>query len=178
MDGHGAADPVRGIPADRRGRVERIARCRSAEVLSADAILAERLHEDAGRLAERLWRYTGEAGTPDDGWTFDSLCERLTRAGRNHQDADEILRRWDREYDIWRRGRAEARGRAYIDRHFDFSRFERLFPVARGMGRRLVLVVGPTNSGKTHRALEALRDAPPGSIWRRSGCWRWRFRTG
>src|SRR4051794_27405552 len=130
--------------------------------LSADGILAERLHEDASRLAERLWRYAGEAGTPDDAWTFESLCGRLTRAGRNHQDADEILRRWDREYDIWRREKAEARGRAYIDRHFDFSRFERLFPVARGMGRRLVLVVGPTNSGKTHWALEALRKAPSG----------------
>jgi ATP-dependent RNA helicase SUPV3L1/SUV3 len=130
--------------------------------LNADGILAERLHEEAGRLAERLWHYTAEAGTPDDGWTFGSLCGRLTRAGRNHQDADEILRRWDREYDIWRRERAEARGRAYVDRHFDFSRFERLFPVARGMGRRLVLVVGPTNSGKTHRALEALKEANSG----------------
>jgi ATP-dependent RNA helicase SUPV3L1/SUV3 len=130
--------------------------------LNADAILAERLHEDAARLAERLWRYTAEAGNPEDGWTFASLCGRLARGGRNHQDADEILRRWDREYDIWRRGRAESRGRAYIDRHFDFSRFERLFPVARGMGRRLVLVVGPTNSGKTHRALEALRNASSG----------------
>src|SRR3954470_15238772 len=130
--------------------------------LSADGILATRLHEDASRLAERLWRYAAEAVTPDDAWTFESLCGRLARAGRNHQEADEILRRWDREYDIWRRERAEARGRAYIDRHFDFSRFERLFPVARGMGRRLVLVVGPTNSGKTHRALEALRDAASG----------------
>jgi ATP-dependent RNA helicase SUPV3L1/SUV3 len=130
--------------------------------LSADGILATRLHEDASRLAERLWRYAAEAGTPDDAWTFESLCGRLARAGRNHQDADEILRRWDREYDIWRREKAEARGRAYIDRHFDFSRFERLFPVARGMGRRLVLVVGPTNSGKTHWALEALRKAPSG----------------
>jgi ATP-dependent RNA helicase SUPV3L1/SUV3 len=130
--------------------------------LSADGILATRLHEDASRLAERLWRYAAEAGTPDDAWTFESLCGRLARASRNHQDADEILRRWDREYDTWRREKAEARGRAYIDRHFDFSRFERLFPVARGMGRRLVLVVGPTNSGKTHRALEALRKAPSG----------------
>jgi ATP-dependent RNA helicase SUPV3L1/SUV3 len=130
--------------------------------LSADGILATRLHEDASRLAERLWRYAAEAGTPDDAWTFENLCGWLARAGRNHQDADEILRRWDREYDTWRRERAEARGRAYIDRHFDFSRFERLFPVARGMGRRLVLVVGPTNSGKTHRALEALREAPSG----------------
>ncbi|QQP91200.1 RNA helicase [Skermanella sp. TT6] len=130
--------------------------------LVADGVLAERLHADAARLAERLWRYADEAGTGDDGWTFGSLCDRLGRTSRNHQDADEILRRWDREFDAWRRDRAEARGRAFIDRHFDFSRYELLFPVARGMGRRLVLVVGPTNSGKTHRALEALRGASSG----------------
>ncbi|WP_246148284.1 helicase-related protein [Skermanella pratensis] len=130
--------------------------------LVADGVLAERLHADAARLAERLWRYAEEAGAADDGWTFGSLCDRLGRGSRNHQDADEILRRWDREFDAWRRDRAEARGRAFIDRHFDFSRYELLFPVARGMGRRLVLVIGPTNSGKTHRALEALRGASSG----------------
>jgi ATP-dependent RNA helicase SUPV3L1/SUV3 len=133
--------------------------------LIADGALAERLHADAGRLAERLWRYAADAGASDgddDGWPFETLCTRLGRSGRGPTDVDEILRRWDREYDTWRRGRAEARGRAYVDRHFDFARFERLFPVARGMARRLVLVVGPTNSGKTHRALEALGKASSG----------------
>lgn len=37
-----------------------------------------------------------------------------------------------------------------------------LFPAARALGRRLHAVLGPTNSGKTHRALEALRAAPSG----------------
>jgi ATP-dependent RNA helicase SUPV3L1/SUV3 len=81
---------------------------------------------------------------------------------RNRYGWEELLARWDREFDVWRRERAEARGRLYVDRYFDFARFERLFPVARGMGRKLVLVIGPTNSGKTHRAIEALKAARDG----------------
>lgn len=36
------------------------------------------------------------------------------------------------------------------------------YPIARGMRRRVVAHLGPTNSGKTHAALEALRAAPSG----------------
>lgn len=39
---------------------------------------------------------------------------------------------------------------------------EQLYPKARAMRRRLVCHVGPTNSGKTFRALEALRQANSG----------------
>ena len=37
-----------------------------------------------------------------------------------------------------------------------------LYPEARGMRRRFVLHIGPTNSGKTHDAMEALRAAGGG----------------
>jgi hypothetical protein len=43
------------------------------------------------------------------------------------------------------------------------ARLEDFYPVARSLGRKLVLVVGPTNSGKTHRALERLRAAETGA---------------
>ena len=42
------------------------------------------------------------------------------------------------------------------------ERIADFYPVARGLGRKLVLVVGPTNSGKTHRALERLKRAASG----------------
>ena len=83
-------------------------------------------------------------------------------------------RRWDREYDIWRRERAEARGRAYIDRHFDFSRFRAAFPVARGMGRRLVLMVGADQLRQDPPRWKRWRRPAPAFISRLSGCWRWR----
>ncbi len=37
-----------------------------------------------------------------------------------------------------------------------------LYPEARGMRRRFVLHIGPTNSGKTHDAMEALKQAGGG----------------
>ncbi|MBP3729297.1 MAG: hypothetical protein J6H18_03425 [Lachnospiraceae bacterium] len=37
-----------------------------------------------------------------------------------------------------------------------------LFPLARGMERHFVLHIGPTNSGKTHDAMEALKEAENG----------------
>lgn len=43
------------------------------------------------------------------------------------------------------------------------ARIADLYPVARGLRRKLVLIVGPTNSGKTHRALERLKDAESGA---------------
>lgn len=36
-------------------------------------------------------------------------------------------------------------------------KLEGFYPVARAMGRRLVFVAGPTNSGKTHKAIEKLK---------------------
>ncbi|HEY0835855.1 MAG TPA: helicase-related protein, partial [Azospirillum sp.] len=133
-----------------------------ARRLDGDPQLASAMDEALSRVAARLRAYAEDCADAADAWTFDAFAERLARAARNRTGADELLARWDREFDGWRRERAEARGRAYVDRHFDFARFERLFPVARGMGRRLVLVTGPTNSGKTHRAIEALKGARDG----------------
>ncbi|MDQ2105533.1 helicase-related protein, partial [Azospirillum isscasi] len=134
--------------------------------LEGDPALAAALEDALSRTAARLHRYAAEADGAAEGmadsWTFASLAERLSRAARNRHGVDELLERWDREFAVWRRERAEARGRAYVDRHFDLARYENLFPVARGLGRRLVLVVGPTNSGKTHHAIEALKGAYDG----------------
>lgn len=133
-----------------------------ARRLDGDPLLAAAMDEALSRVAARLRAYAGDCADAADAWTFEAFADRLARAARNRTGVDELLARWEREFDTWRRERAEARGRAYVDRHFDFARFERLFPVARGMRRRLVLVTGPTNCGKTHRAVEALKGARDG----------------
>ncbi|WP_207459372.1 helicase-related protein [Azospirillum sp. SYSU D00513] len=133
-----------------------------AERVERDPQLASAMETALSSTAARLRAYAEEIGEPDDGWTFEAFGDRLARVARNRYGWEELLSRWDREFDAWRRERAEARGRLYVDRYFDFARFERLFPVARGMGRRLVLVIGPTNSGKTHQAIEALKGARDG----------------
>lgn len=40
--------------------------------------------------------------------------------------------------------------------------FKNLFPMARGMRRKLTLHIGPTNSGKTYQAMQGLQDADTG----------------
>ena len=40
--------------------------------------------------------------------------------------------------------------------------FKNLFPLARGMKRKLILHIGPTNSGKTYTAMQKLEDADTG----------------
>lgn len=40
--------------------------------------------------------------------------------------------------------------------------FKNLFPIARSLRRKLVLHIGPTNSGKTHAAMEKLKNADTG----------------
>ncbi|GJQ10189.1 hypothetical protein GpartN1_g1980.t1 [Galdieria partita] len=44
----------------------------------------------------------------------------------------------------------------------DFSHPEDWYPLARDIKRKVILHIGPTNSGKTHAALEALRAAQSG----------------
>ena len=45
------------------------------------------------------------------------------------------------------------------------------------MKRRFILHIGPTNSGKTHDALERLKQAEHGAISAPFAFWRWRFTT-
>ncbi|WP_457743574.1 helicase-related protein [Sulfurimonas sp.] len=40
--------------------------------------------------------------------------------------------------------------------------FKNLFPIARSMRRKLVLHIGPTNSGKTYKAMQSLKEADTG----------------
>ena len=44
----------------------------------------------------------------------------------------------------------------------EFSDYKNVFLAARAKRRRLIAYLGPTNSGKTHRAMEALREAKNG----------------
>lgn len=137
-----------------------------------DATLRARLVEDPqlhqmqetakADVAQRLWYLREQVGEADDSWNFENLGQRLYRICRTNHQPNDILRRWEEIADTWMRERAVARGRTFVNTEFDFARFERLFPTARAMGRRLVAIVGPTNSGKTHHAMQALHAADQG----------------
>ncbi len=57
--------------------------------------------------------------------------------------------------DLLKRQRQELLARSIRD-------FKNLFPLARSLKRQLILHVGPTNSGKTHQAMQTLQNAETG----------------
>lgn len=128
-------------------------------LLTHDPKLTGRARDAEDDLRRRWTEALAGAPTPDD---QADLIDRLWRGTHHLDDAGAILRRWERELAGWTQDRLHLRGRTFIDAHFDLKRFEELFPQARGMARKLILVIGPTNSGKTHRAMEALKTAASG----------------
>jgi ATP-dependent RNA helicase SUPV3L1/SUV3 len=114
------------------------------------------------------------------GWT-DALIGRFLgdadRQARNRSDPGAPPRQWYRKDRVLAREqdatvaralrRAAARGerkRATPRRQRvrDFSLFKEYFPRARALERRFVFFCGPTNSGKTYHALNALCQHPSG----------------
>ncbi|MCQ4159873.1 hypothetical protein NON00_08020 [Roseomonas sp. GC11] len=81
-------------------------------------------------------------------------ADRLIRlvTGRLEEALAQAINRWSQERD-----RHALRSETGLD---DYAR---MFPTARAMRRRLVLHIGPTNSGKTHAAMEALKAARQGA---------------
>ncbi len=57
---------------------------------------------------------------------------------------------------------ARTEAAAQLRHRSGLADYPALFPVARGLGRRLRLLVGPTNSGKTHAAMRRLAAAESG----------------
>jgi ATP-dependent RNA helicase SUPV3L1/SUV3 len=127
-----------------------------------DPPLRQALDRGLAEVAAHYRTLRGQAPDEGDSWTFENLAQRLYRASRGNAQPNDIIRRWSETTEQWLKERLVSRGRGFVDSEFDFARFERLFPLARSMQRRLVLIIGPTNSGKTHRALTALRAAQTG----------------
>ncbi|MFM2041722.1 MAG: helicase RhrA [Pseudomonadota bacterium] len=164
LDWTGFPGPIR-LEASRTVDVDELAGLEDGEMrdrLTADPSLHQRLEQGLADVSARLWQMQDLAGDADDSWTFEHLAQRLYKVCRTNTQPNDILRRWSEVAETWAHDRAVARGRDFVNNEFDFARFERLFPLARTMGRKLVLVIGPTNSGKTHRAMQALKAAGTG----------------
>ncbi len=74
-----------------------------------------------------------------------------------HKLTKKILYKFNQDIQqaVLKRQRQELLGRTIRD-------FKNLFPLAREMRRRLIFHVGPTNSGKTYQAMQALKNADTG----------------
>jgi len=75
------------------------------------------------------------------GYVFDRIRQRLEHAALREQ---------------------EERHAARTKESINLAEYPASFETARRMGRRFIALLGPTNSGKTHRAMEALAEADSG----------------
>ncbi|MDF7674368.1 helicase-related protein [Acetobacteraceae bacterium ESL0697] len=76
----------------------------------------------------------------------------------------EEIRKLTTEVPLWRKGlsKKDKSGNEAIARVAALDRFAGHFRTARALKRRITLVTGPTNSGKSHTALAALAEAQSG----------------
>ena len=102
-------------------------------------------------------------------WTPKHLLETLRKNPYHVETAESIYERERIEEEkrlTEKRKREEAKQRKEIILKNIVSKIpekiEDFFPVARKLHRRFVLHVGPTNSGKTHEAIEAMKTADSG----------------
>lgn len=60
--------------------------------------------------------------------------------------------------------RRQSRRRASFAEASGYDRYPNLFPLARSIGRKLLFLAGPTNSGKTYEAMRLAIDAPTAEV--------------
>lgn len=120
--------------------------------------------EEVSELESRLQALGGEldAAAAQPGISRDSLRYLLSRELKRPITLGRTIERvHTRLASIMERSQEAGALSALLDED-RFRRYAEHFPEARGLGRRLVLFVGPTNSGKTYNALNALAAAGGG----------------
>jgi ATP-dependent RNA helicase SUPV3L1/SUV3 len=60
--------------------------------------------------------------------------------------------------------RRQSKRRASFAEASGYDRYPSLFPLARSIGRRILLLAGPTNSGKTYEAMRLAAEAETGEV--------------
>ncbi|WP_317202072.1 helicase-related protein [Janthinobacterium sp.] len=143
------ARPAKWRKMDREARLELV-----RERASFDAI--DTLREHVGDFARDIAQQCDDVGL--DPMTFlHTLADLQTSEPAGHV-FDRIRQRLANALE--RRG--EERNAARTKQSINLAEYPSSFEVARRMPRRFIALLGPTNSGKTHRAIEALAKAPSG----------------
>lgn len=131
----------------------------------AKAIRKTYLESDIGKATKEL----------AEAWGEQDLATRASTLSAARARRDRVISAVDRGFgwdEIVTLVSENPRYKAMFDaeRHMEQGILDRipedpidLYPIARSMERRFVLHIGPTNSGKTHDAIEALGKAPSGA---------------
>jgi len=154
--------PYRLVPA--RGVLAKPSKWRKMELPARRELIEERTHDaDLQRLHQETEEFVRDiAGDADDfGWdpmTFlDVLAELQTS-----EPAEYVFQRISQRLTHAVERESEERHAARTKESINLAEYPRSFEVASRMGRKFIALLGPTNSGKTHRAMEALAKAGSG----------------
>ncbi len=73
-----------------------------------------------------------------------------------------FLERSNEIYDLWTQEIKEINHIEQIENELNFESYEDSFPLARSLKRKITIIIGPTNSGKTYHALNELSKGKTG----------------
>jgi hypothetical protein len=74
-----------------------------------------------------------------------------------------FLTKGNQVYDLWYQEAQEIHHIEQIESELNLQSYEQTFPVARSLNRKISILVGPTNSGKTYHALNELAKGRTGA---------------
>lgn len=140
-------------------------------IRSSASQLLPAIDEEVGK-AVAAWRRGHEAGVVSDAARAASLAvitQKLDSglffvAHRLNRIDAAILHQLEEVQEAGVDKAKEIEARIELQRRTGFDRYPNIFPAARSMQRRLTLLVGPTNSGKTHEALNLVAGAASSQV--------------
>ena len=154
--------PYRLVPA--RGVLAKPSKWRKMDLLARRALLEERtLEADLQRLHQETEEFVRDiAEDADDfGWDpmlFLDVLDELETS----EPAEYVFQRISQRLTHAVEREEEERHAARTKESINLAEYPQSFEVASRMGRKFIALLGPTNSGKTHRAMEALAKAASG----------------
>jgi len=154
--------PYRLVPG--RGVLAKASKWRRMDLLARRDLLVERTGEDdVRRLHEETAEFVRDiAEDADDfGWDpmlFLDVLDELETS----EPAEYVFQRISQRLTHATEREAEERHAARTKESINLAEYPQSFEVASRMPRKFVALLGPTNSGKTHRAMEALAKAGSG----------------
>jgi ATP-dependent RNA helicase SUPV3L1/SUV3 len=150
------------VPA--RGVLAKPSKWRKMDLGARRALIEERATRDAGddlnQTVEEFVR--GVADTADDAGFDPMLFLHVLEELETSEPAEYVFERIQQRLDHAIEREQEERHAARTKESINLAEYPASFEVASKMARRFVALLGPTNSGKTHKAMEALAAAASG----------------
>ncbi|MDN4037091.1 helicase-related protein [Massilia sp. YIM B02443] len=154
--------PYRLVPA--RGVLAKPSKWRKMDLLARRALLEERtLEADLQRLHAETEEFVRDIAEDADefGWDpmlFLDVLDELETS----EPAEYVFQRISQRLTHAVEREEEERHAARTKESINLAEYPQSFEVASRMPRKFIALLGPTNSGKTHRAMEALAKAASG----------------